>query len=324
MEEEDPAKKREKRSGSGSKQSNRRSMPTISLSGTKSILAGRFGDAFRRFEANTGGPRDTSPPGEKSGPSLTPIAGSEATDERSDDGQVIEEVEQTPEFRRELERRRLSVEERRVAEAAAAYKQQVAERGNDGTHTRGRELNRAAMIQNKVQALLDETNKSSPTKTAEGYGRFTNPPAAPHGGKAEPLEARSTPPISSPRFPPGGTAKPSGTVDLAINRTRQPPGSAAPTPASPIDRSFARPSAPPKPQALRTGGREPLGHVAAKPASLGNRTDQNAPPAGAGAGAVHGDDWETTFSKRYPSLSGLEMVETAIDKSGGVASTRDV
>jgi AP2-associated kinase len=30
------------------------------------------------------------------------------------------------------------------------------------------------------------------------------------------------------------------------------------------------------------------------------------------AGTPQGEDWEANFSKRYPSLSGLELVETEI------------
>ena len=298
MEEEDPGKRKEKRNSNGSKHGKRTSISSISLSGTKSMLAGRFGDAFKRFETNdVNNTNDDFPESNH----LTPIAGSEATDGRSDDGQVIEETEDVPpEVRRELERRRLSQEERRVAEAAAAYKQQVA----DGTKGRGREGSRATLIQNKVQALLDGGGKASPTKTAEGYGRFTDAPR-PESGFASPqvnVERRN--------------------YDAGIPPTRstQPPLSSSSAPA--VDRPFHRPSAPPKPQALRTDGRGgpiqegPLSPAkATKPSHLtSSRLTQPFSSAQLDGTTVSPDDWEATFSKRYPSLSGLEMVETEIDK----------
>jgi AP2-associated kinase len=95
---------------------------------------------------------------------LTPIAGSVATD-LSDDRHEFDEIEDvSPEMRRELEKRKLEAEERRVATAAAEYRKRVAERGGEG----GRESARASSIQNKVQSLLKE-NEKPPTKTAAGY-----------------------------------------------------------------------------------------------------------------------------------------------------------
>ena len=288
MEEEDPNKRKDKRSSSGSKHSKRASMPSISLSGTKSLLAGRFGEAFRRFETNTSGSvqRDPSPSAaDRRTNDLTPIAGSEATDERSDDGQALEEtIDAPPEVRRELERRRLSQEERRVAEAAAAYKQRVAERGPESGRGR-RDGTRAALIQNKVQALLVENGKSSPTKTAEGYGKYTDRP--------QPIPVANVPLSSTP---PTSTA------------------SAPPL----LDRPFLRPSAPPKPQALRTGGHGESFALQRKPLSTGPSSQPSA------SAPTNSENWETDFSKRYPSLSGIEMVETTIDKNGAVITAKDV
>ncbi|MCJ1475035.1 hypothetical protein MMC13_003695 [Lambiella insularis] len=299
MEEEDPHKRKDKRSTSGSKHVKRASMPSISLSGTKSLLAGRFGEAFRRFETNTNGfgQRDRSPSEDRAASELTPIAGSEATDGRSDDGHVVEETEETPpEVRRELERRRLSQEERRVSEAAAAYKQRIAGGGIEGARGRS-DGTRAALIQNKVQALLVDNKKASPTKTAEGYGRFTDShKRLDDGAGSLPLQSRN--------LPSSGAPTPIH-ADMPINRSRDIPLGTASAP--PAERPFGRPSAPPKPQNLRTGGRgESLG---------------SPPPKSGRSSGIHaehlmnnGDEWETDFSKRYPSLSGIEMVETEIDK----------
>ena len=302
MEEEDPAKRKEKRSSSGSKHIKRASMPSISLSGTKSLLAGRFGEAFRRFETNTNSSiqRDRSPSVERRGSELTPIAGSEATDGRSDDGQVIEETEETPpEVRRELERRRLSMEERRVAEGAVAYKQRLAEGGNDGGRGRS-DGTRAALIQNKVQALLVENGKSSPTKTAEGYGRFTDMQK-----KVDETRATEPPPLFIRSIP---THAPSQGDISSIHHQDIPTSTSS---APPNERAFPRPSAPPKPQALRTGGRgEPYGSIPAKVLPAGARLTKDVEASNNN----DNEDWETDFSKRYPSLSGIKMVETRIDK----------
>ena len=340
MEEEDPTKRKEKRSSSGSKYSKRASMPSISLSGTRSLLSGRFGEAFRRFETSTtngssnydqGAP--SSPPIDRrgGGRDLTPIAGSEATDGMSDDGRVVEETEETPpEVRRELERRRLSMEERRVAEGALAYRQSLAQKtggsgGLDKGSVRGGRdtTNRAASIQNKVQALLDENDKLSPTKkTAEGYGRFTDSPDINPSRRSRPQEI--SPIKHRKRLESESTSTSQGSsttasVDrrqrvadhqassvISSNETRpwqkQAPvtsSSAPPTSAKP----FPRPSAPPKPHALRTGtgrGEVVRNLTQSKTISPSPRRDE-------------AEDWEANFSKRYPSLSGLEMVETVIE-----------
>ncbi|TVY71218.1 Serine/threonine-protein kinase ppk30, partial [Lachnellula suecica] len=108
MEDNDSSKKDRRRSSGANHKSKRSSLP--SLSGTKNLLAGKFGDAFKRFESNTAppGPRTPSPLHDLERRDLTPIAGSEATDGRSDDGNVLEDADNmAPEQRRELERRRL-------------------------------------------------------------------------------------------------------------------------------------------------------------------------------------------------------------------------
>ena len=302
-------KKKEKRSSSGSKHGKRSSLPTISLSGTKSILAGRFGEAFRRFETNSAenehgiiGDNDHLSP-----ENLTPIAGSEATDGRSDDGHAEREMDvDSPEARRELERRRLSEEEHRVAEAAAAYKQRLA--AGTGSPRPRSENTRASIIQNTVQSLLAESSRPSPTKTAEGYGRYTGTPRV--------IDS----PGRSPQPGPSGLQAQQRLTGLPPPRAESSPALASTGAAAP-ERAFARPSAPPKPQALRTGGGRlegPSPRVAPATMAKPNLEQVAAPSHGAGqagAGLVSPEEWEASFSKRYPSLSGLEMVETEIDRS---------
>ncbi|KAI9881105.1 MAG: hypothetical protein M1830_008263 [Pleopsidium flavum] len=324
MEEDEALKKKDKRSSSGSKHVKRASMPSISLSGTKTLLAGRFGDAFRRFETNTSNsqPRTPSPSPDRDRRGLTPIAGSEATEGRSDDGNVNEETEEVPpEVRRELERRRLSQEERRVATAGAEYRKRMAEREENGRERAGvgGEVNRAASIQNKVRSLLDESKRSSSSKSAEGYGRSTDSERASQPRRFEEQRPSSHGPINAPRKAlPDTVAVAPGVrmtvaTDLTVDKTRRPDNAAAPSAL--IQRTQQRPTAPPKPKSLRTGGQSELPQ-----SSSVDPLVQNTKPSQLDreARSRNGDDWETNFSKRYPSLSGLEMVETEIDKGGPV------
>lgn len=355
IEEQDPSKRKEKRLSSGSKHTKRSSLPSISLSGTKSLLAGRFGEAFRRFEG--GGPGPLGPSPSRTDRDLAPIVGSEQTDSRSDDGySALEETEAIlPEVRRELERRRLSQEEKRVAAAGVAYRQMLAKSTDDiirGVVAPPAEVgqqqiitSRAASIQSKVKTLLDENGKASPTKPDEKFSRF--PPLQqqpkPQMNQAglglsprprqqfSPVSHRKPPVINKRNSitsqslppPPPTLTKPSPDTSLPQHKSRplsSSSSSPAPSPFPP------RPNAPLKPHALRTTGTSrgeldssPSSFI--KPTPIGNNKSPKhssgipdmAPTTSAAAAAVSKEDWEINFSKRYPSLSGLEMVETEID-----------
>ena len=346
MEEEDASKRKEKRVSSGSKHMKRASMPSVSLSGTKSLLAGRFGEAFRRFETNTGAPEQRDPSRSPvRGTDLTPIAGSEATDGRSDDDNALEESEEIPpEMRRELERRRLSQEEKRVADAAAAYRQRLAEGGDDGKRRPARLNNKAASIQSKVQSLLDESGRASPSPTKiSGYGRFTDSSDEQPGRQAQPSHpvrttSRQTPTqlSDSSSSQTRSKSKPLPGMPPTVGRpnpslsTRPPPlqtlaRHSAPSTEQPFTRPTGPPKPQPKPQILRTGDRppspaKPPSLVVRKPLPSQLQQQQSLPEAASLDGTD--DDWETTFSKRYPDLAGLEMVETVIDSGAGGASTQ--
>ncbi|KAG8534042.1 uncharacterized protein KY384_000885 [Bacidia gigantensis] len=353
VEVEDASKKKEKRLSSGSKHIKRANLPSVSLSGTKNLLAGRFGEAFRKFETNNG-PQDVPLLDSPTRPNeLTPIAGSEATDGRSDDGRVEEETEEvSPEVRRELERRRLSEEERRVTDGAAAYKLRVAGGGEI------RPSGKAASIQSKVKTLLDESGRASPspTKAPPGFGRHapsldTRPQTSgdlpPRSSSIQPSSLTALPgsnlstsrtdprvdprPQKPPNFNPprlstAATAPPSTNIPASAPQSQVGGPSLTSRPSGP-----PKPKPQPKPQALRTGDRPPQSPAKPKPSSLASRkplatssaqppppSTQSQPSTTAYDGAPD-DDWETNFSKRYPDLSGLEMVETEIDQ-GGVAS----
>lgn len=328
MEDQDSAKKDRRRSSGADKKSKRSSLPSMTLSGTKNLLAGRFGDAFKRFELSTStppGPRTPSPLQDLERRDLTPIAGSEATDGRSDDGNVLEDVDNmTPEQRRELERRRLSMEEKRVANAAAEYRKRLADHGSGPAPRSIGGMSRATSIQNKVKSLLDETAQASPVKkTAEGYGRFTASSVEPSPRQ---LDQQSTNPYIKPavaRKPivpqiVHARTAPQNEIDYSKPRA-QPPIS---SPATISKTGGPRPSAPPKPMHLNsisTGPRSnEMQNSPPKPSSLSSRPLQARPDMT----PREKEDYIADFSKRFPSLSGIEMVEREIGAPDGVKYER--
>lgn len=335
--EDSETSKKDRRRSSHEKQhkSKRSSLPSMGLSGTKNLLAGKFGDAFKRFEHHSPspGPRTPSPLQDMDRRDLTPIAGSEATDGRSDDGNMLEDMDNmAPEQRREVERRRLSMEEKRVANAAAEYRKRLAERGPAPPKSIGG-VSRAASIQHKVQSLLDENQGPSPVrKTAEGYGRFTDSGSSlqdPSTNPYSPSLSRKPIPqtIIHPRTVP--TTLPSAELNYAKPRptpsSSQPQLQARSTPQTPTTLPATvsktgglRPSAPPKPMHLNsisTGG----------PSNLHSQAQtQNSPPKSSRPLIARPDmtlqekeDYVKDFSKRFPSLSGIEMVERDIGGSSG-------
>jgi AP2-associated kinase len=315
MEDSELTKKDRRRSSGGPSKGKRSSLPAMSISGTKNLLAGKFGDAFKRFEHNTSappGPRTPSPLQEMERRDLTPIAGSEATDGRSDDGYVPEDLERlNPEQRREMERRRLSMEERRVADAAAEYRKRLADRGDGPAPKSIGGVSRATSIQNKVKNLLDENSQSSPVKkTAEGYGRFTESPAP------QPPQFDG-----NPYNKPVVARKPllQGVVHARTLPTQNDLNYAKPRahpPASPATVSKTggpRPNAPPKPMHLNSISTGPQ-NSPPKPSSLASRPIQQARPD---MTPQEKEDYIADFSRRFPSLSGIEMVEREIEMSNG-------
>jgi AP2-associated kinase len=246
--------------------------------GAKGILSGKFGDAFKRFEGNSSGPpgpRTPSPLKDLERRELTPIAGSETMDGRSDDGQVRDLLEDdgeylTPEMRREKEARMLAQEEARVAAAQAEYRQRLAAGSAAGGGGAGAGVgagqtplpksiggvSRAVSIQNKVQSLIDESNRSSAgvTRTAQGYGHSADSAhvrSSQAGGGGAGGDGR--PPV--PRKPgvaqvTGGTSR--GAVAGQQQQQQRPavePSATGRTTAS-TAAAAGRPMAPPKPTRL--------------------------------------------------------------------------
>lgn len=306
MEEEESNRKREKRLSGSHKHNKRSSLSTLSLSGGKNLFAGRFGDAFRRFEA---GNQDKTPsPSAEDAYRHGLIDTSDSPGENlsPNDEIALEDVDRediSPEMRRELERRRLSQEEKRVANAAAEYRRRVAEKG-DGGGRAASDGGRSRTIQSKMQSLLGESDKSVVPKTATGYGRFTEDSSS---LQAKQSEAR---PFTSDKLPASHTSGPtyaareSPMAPLARRDAASvpvgPPQSAAPTSYPSTQRPAVRPAAPPKPKNLRAGA------TTSRPGTGHGQGSSQATPVSPS------EDWEANFSRRFPSLSGLE-VETEIE-----------
>ncbi|EPS27772.1 hypothetical protein PDE_02716 [Penicillium oxalicum 114-2] len=302
-EEEESMRKREKRSSSGAKHAKRGSLPSLSLSGSKTLLAGRFGEAFRRFES-TNGERTSSPTAEDYsqqqkglGNDTSPLGSPPNEAAAFDETDPLEDMDRedvSPEMRRELERRRLSQEEKRVANAAAEYRRRVAEGGDGGVQHRSR------AILNRVQNFIGESNKPQVApKTATGYGKYTDSSAlqAKQVDRDGPVASSGQGPISRNPGPIYGAREgPTAPVRSSLAGMNRPLETSSPRPAS-------RPAAPPKPKNLRVGGPET------------SRPGTSPAPGSAGVNSPTspgGEDWEANFSRRFPSLSGLEM-ETEIE-----------
>ncbi|GIC93934.1 putative serine/threonine protein kinase [Aspergillus udagawae] len=285
--EEELNRKREKRYSGSHKHSKRTSLSTLSLSGTKTLFAGRFGDAFRRFEQSN---PDKSPSAtaEEAAKPLPSVTTSEVPDYAADLSGDESNEDISPEMRRELERRRLSQEEKRVAAAAAEYRRRVAEQGEGGARVVGTDGPRSSAIKNRVQTLLGQSNKPPPHKTATGYGRYTDE------SSAAALQAKQTegPPVSRPGTRGGATS----------SAQEQQSGRPASASRQETARTGSRPMAPPKPKGLRVGGPD-----------MGRSSGEERSPTAQATPSSPGEDWEASFSRRFPSLSGLEMVETEIE-----------
>lgn len=306
-EEEESNRKREKRSSGSHKHKQRGSLSTLSLSGGKNLFAGRFGDAFRRFEA--GNQDKPSTPSSEGVPQQSLIGGSDSGEERfsPDNDIALEDADRddiSPEMRRELERRRLSQEEKRVASAAAEYRRRVAEKGDGGRSAS--DGPRSRTIQNKVQSLLGESSKPVVPKTATGYGRFTETSSSLQAKQSETQSIPSQIPASRTSGPSysareGSIATPDRRDDNSAPAGLRQSGTTTIYPST--QRPAARPTAPPKPKNLRVG---------ADTSRPGTSQGQGQSQSFQTTPASPGEDWEANFSKRFPSLSGLEM-ETEIE-----------
>ncbi|KAL2271592.1 hypothetical protein VTJ83DRAFT_963 [Remersonia thermophila] len=326
---EDPDSKKKDRS----KQHLKRGSLSSLTAGTKSILSGKFGDAFKRFESNSSGPpppaRTPSPLKDLERRELTPTPGSDTADGRSDDGRQSPSWEDmTPEMRREHEARLLAQEEARVAAAQAEYRQRLEQRGGVGgpppppPKSIGG-VSRVTSIQNKVQSLIEESHRSAEkvTRTATGYGPYTDaPPAA-----SKPADARP----AVPRKPVGVASAAAAQLTGGHLETSTTGRSTTASAAA----SGLRPAAPPKPthlnKALPPGGaRRPPSPTKQAPllpnAALASSRGMPAPKVRPGVSAAAGSSSSSTAlsSSGGPGSLGVSSTEAllAVDLPGGGGS----
>lgn len=293
----------------------------------KSNLIGKFGDAFKRFENNTPATtaRTPSPLKEFERRDLGPIEGPTIDDGRADIGVAEDEEELSPEKRRELERQQLLDEEARVAKAQAEYRTRVATNvsGSSGPRT-SQPAPRSFNIQNRVQSLLSDEGRAAPVqRTAEGYGKYSD--AAYRAAKPEkPAPSIPRKPVvgSKPRmdFPPH--RKDSVPTSVSSEPARYTPPATATT-SYPPKPAVNRPTAPKKPvhlNSLPTGGQSsPV--KALKPVRPTPPEEQLIAFDVPGQPtlemtAAEKDSYLEDFSKRFPSLSSIEMVERDIPSEG--------
>jgi len=211
---------------------------------------------------------------------------------------ALEETEDiSPEVRRELERHHLDLEEKRVAEAAVAYREEAS--NGQGHGGRSGSSTKSSAIQDRVRNLLDESTRTiSVKKTASGYGKYTELEAVSDASVVGPQPQKPTARPIVREVPDRDILTVSAPPNIAVseeqhNKTREP--------SSPVvhgsSRARPKPSAPPKPVALRTG--------------MGARiTNAQVTTLTSMPAEVH-ENWEEEFSKRYPSLS-LDVVEREI------------
>lgn len=273
------------RSSSASKK--RLSLPAISLSGTRNMLSGKFGDAFKRFESNT---NEEQPINDRLGDEdmlnrgpLSPVAGSVGKSSQGEEEAIDETEDLSPEFRRELERRRLSQEEKRVAAAAAEYRQRLQQGGAPSAGPR-----QVSSIQSRIQNYVDQSRSAAPPpRTAEGYGKFTDESNLAPTPSDRPFIAKK--PHNMPM--PTKTLTAPAAIPLPV----------APRLAStlPLRTGSPRPNVAPKPQALRTGG--PTVGLARPP-------NGNSPLLQMSA-TEEEDDSVLAFTKKFPGLDNFDLVD---------------
>lgn len=293
------------------------SMPASAFSGSHSIASGKLGAAFKRFEAGEGNQELE----DDSIPALSPMA------ELGDEPPItipetaVEEVEDelSLETRRELERREALAEEKRVADAAAAYRQDRSR--NNGPSRQGPgTVRKVSAIQDRVNNFLAESGKSQPTRrTAEGYGRFTTTGEQSRGKTLDEREVNRPARTRRMSFESGddgeqmrlqkeATARtpqtskaPSRLMSGALNST-----ASGTTEQVAVSRTGARPSAPPKKAHLRTA----TGSALPPPRLL---VSQSAPAPLPAEDLMEftaipdADDPEADFAKRYPDVELIEQ-----------------
>ncbi|KAI7318973.1 hypothetical protein KC315_g9876 [Hortaea werneckii] len=282
-----------------------------SLGNAKNIFAGRFGDAFRRFEGGRGSGEfdarnvaaENEIAAESAGPAtplaqereeeprlLSPVPASEASRQSDDDEAgatadfvgIERETEELPlSMKREMERRRASAEEKRKQDASAAYRSLVGspppERsGSSGGGEGGANLSRASTIQKRVQSLLDEGRQApTPHRTAEGYGRFTAQPQTQDSPAATPPPVARKP-VQLPANQDGASGNPylkNRQAQQSHQQRSEPPQASVPPPSA-----SAPPMQPPQTQQPASIPQRTVSRPSVPPKSQALRTGSRWPP----------------------------------------------
>lgn len=291
--------------------------PETTAATSKNLLSGKFGGAFKKFENNAPSEnepdfRPSSSGKEQGRRTLTPIQGSEAADDRSDtDGEGHDHM--TAEMRREMERRQLEEEEARVEAAQAEYRRRVAEGGSPSkarpsVAPKPMGAARAASIQNRVQSLLSEEQKpSNVPRTAHGYGKYTDSEPAPNDAEKPRPEVKRKPAVAAKPVVVDPRRSDGSLVDA-----RQATGSTSAS-ASVSGKSVAKPAAPKKPVHLNNiptgGGRQTSSPTKERDEHSFERLiaiDLPGQPM-LEMTANERDDYVEDFTKRFPSLSTIEL-----------------
>ncbi|KAF3937067.1 hypothetical protein ABW19_dt0202957 [Dactylella cylindrospora] len=277
---------------------------SINLTNTKSLLAGRFGEAFRRFES---GGSDAKKGGKSPSPHASEFPSHDYIDSQYPDLQVSS-TEIPAEIRREMEKRQLQEEERRVEAAAAAYKKSVAEKGAGGRPSRAR----AGSIQRKVHALLNEEGRTPTPRTAEGYGRYTDNPGSKSRERLDLVSPGSN--DSNPGYNDETDTSEPASVKSLVNRYAQPATESATIQGSSATGSTSTRNLPPRPAPKPEKLRKPmqsdvrLQQTADIERSIAGLDIQESPVQSSPSANLDGrEDELLQFRKRFPSLSGVDF-----------------
>ncbi|KAG5944154.1 hypothetical protein E4U60_006171 [Claviceps pazoutovae] len=226
----------------------------------------------------------------------------------------IDDDDMTPEMRREVERKQLEEEEKRVAAAQAEYRNRIASpssKPTPGPKNVGVPPRTASTIQSRMQSLLNE-DQNKPTvvqRTAQGYGKYTDDSTstpssnAPPGLPRKPAESKPGPYNGLPYngTQPTNTLPSHPVAPSAPSSTAKPAGSKAPPPA-------------PKKKPTHLNN---LSATGARPASPVKQSPATQPEQLIAMDLPHQPliemsaqekaDYIADFAKRFPSLGALEM-----------------
>ncbi|KAG6073048.1 hypothetical protein E4U16_004932 [Claviceps sp. LM84 group G4] len=226
----------------------------------------------------------------------------------------IDDDDMTPEMRREVERKQLEEEEKRVAAAQAEYRSRIASpssKPTPGPKNVGGPPRTASTIQSRMQSLLKE-DQNKPTavqRTAQGYGKYTDDPTStpsPNAPPSLPRKSAESKPGPYNGLPYNGT-RPTNTLPShpaapsALSSTAKPAGSKAPPPApkkkpthlNNLSATGARPGSPVK-QNPTTQAEQLIAMDLSHQPLVEMSAQEKA-------------DYVADFAKRFPSLGALEM-----------------